>query len=185
MNCKILEIDYTDWHDEVMNAEEMVATQDDVFALIDKGRQTSQIAKSAIVSREVGVTKEDIIKPNKMLLMTGAMLNVSSIVKSRKQDVMTESGKTYQINEYIGKVGKRNGKPKKQDDSKAEEEQYPDNYQQSISDDGLRLAMRYLVRVIPGHIWNHLLIVYQNDGDYKQAAEQLKASIDAMVDRLE
>jgi len=178
MNSRTLEIDYTDWYDDVMRAEETIQCKDDIFTMINNGKRTSDIAKSAIVSREVGLLEtEDAIKPNKMLLLSGAMANVASIVKRSKYSVVTENGKKYYVPEYIGRSGRRDNK--KQDDA------YPDNYQQSVSDEGLRLAERYLTRVIPGHIFNHLLIVHENGGDVQKIAEILKDNIDMMIDRLE
>ena len=188
---KVLEIDYTDWYDDVMRSEETIQCKDDVFELITRGKQTSDIAKAAIVSREEGITVEEVIKPNKMLLLSGTMMNVAGIVKGRKHEINTDSGKTYYVPEYIGKTGRRNGNKKAQQTQQVQvqddddDDQYPDNYQKSVSEDGLRLAERYLTRIIPGHIFNHLLVVYENEGDIQKVTEQLKDSIDAMVARLE
>jgi len=182
MNNKLLEIDYTDWYDDVMRAEETIQCKDDIFTMINNGKRTSDIAKSAIVSREEDLLEaEDIIKPNKMLLLSGAMANIAGIVKRRKHDIKMENGKTYYMPEYIGKSGRRDKGDKKENDS----DDYPDNYQQSVSDEGLRLAERYLLKVIPGHIFNQLLIIRENGGDVQKIAEQLKDNIDLMIDRLE
>jgi len=174
---KTINIDYTDWYTRVMKDEEIVQTKEDIFALLDRGKMTSAIAQAAIVSREEGLTTEKILKSNKMLLLSGAMSNVASVVKGRKQDVRSNNGKKYQIPEYIGKTGRRSEEPKEEDD-------LPTNYQKTASDNGLKLAENYLTKVIPGHIFNHLLIIRENGGDVKQVADQLKKSISSMLVKL-
>jgi hypothetical protein len=42
----------------------------------------------------------------------------------------------------------------------------------------------YLKRVVPGYIFSRFLIIHENGGDLRNHAEDLKAVIDDMVERL-
>ena len=161
----------TDWRDEVLQKEAVVKDDKDILDLIDDGVSTALIARSAIVSRELGEAPPDIVRPNKPLMMTGAMMDVSVIVKSQKHEVVTPSGKTYMSGDYIGK-----GKSKDDDDTPS--------YVEVQSEDGLRNAENYLANVIPGHIWNRFVNVVDAGGDVVPLAEALKLRIDDMIERI-
>ncbi len=168
-------IDVTDWEDEVKRSEDFIDSDDELFRLVEKGKKTGEIAKSIIISRQSGIAPDDIIRPDKVLYLVGAMTDVHQKVVRQKHKVTTESGANYESRSYVGAV-------------KDEDEEKPDGdgdfYISSHSSEAIIRANKYLDNVAPGHIWNRLLIIYENEGDVEQAADEFKAKIDKMVERL-
>ena len=170
-NKLIIKEDITDWRDEVLQKEVIVNKEQDVLNLISDGVSTALTARATIVSRELGETLTDIVRPNKLLIMIGAMKDVSILVKSQRHEVATPSGRTFMSCDYIGK-----GKIKDEEDI--------NSYVETQSKDGLRNAENYLNKVIPGHVWNRLINIVDAGGDIVPLAEALKSRIDDMVDKI-
>jgi hypothetical protein len=160
-----VQIDITDWQKDSQKA--LITSEPDILNQIEAGRSTGQVAKSAVVSREVGKAPKDIMKPNKLLFLSGAMVDIAQKVAGKKHKIQTESGK-YGCRDYVGSH-------KKDDDN---------DFVRSNTDNGLDRAIMYLKRVVPGYIFSRFLIIHENGGDVLQHAEDLKAVIDDMVERL-
>lgn len=168
--------DVTDWRDEALKKEMIITDEGDVLRALENGAHTAEVGRAIIVSRLMGQAPEDIIQPNRILITIGAMRGVAQIVRKQKVDVEVENKEVYQAPAYIGKW---------QRDERAEkdvtEEDTGPSYVKSDDPIALARALHYLDKVIPGHIWNALLIAYSNDGDIVNAADRLKSEIDHMV----
>jgi len=172
-----IKIDATDWKDQVLRDETIVTTKDELIDIIKKGGSTSQAAISAIVSEEIGAAPLALLRSRKNQLRTGGMVDVSAIIANMKHEVETPSGAVYETRDFIGVPGAN------KNDEETKTHSGPD-FVSSRSEDGFDRAINYLDKVVPGHIWNRLTIVFENSGDVERAAETLKHKIDEMVKKL-
>ena len=179
MDKLFIKEDITDWYEETMRNETIVENDNDIISLLDKGNHSAKIARSAIVSRELGKAPSDILRPNKVLLTAGALNDISYIVKKVTLEVKGKGGKTYEAPGYVGRIGRMPD----EDEEKPNDEEEP-SYVRTKSTIGLNRAEAYLTTTIPTHIWNRLLVVKANGGDVKECANQLIENIEQMVDRL-
>lgn len=174
--------DITDWRDETYKRESIIKNREDIVELGSSGLHTAVIARSAIVSREIGEAPEDILRPNKTLLIAGAQLDVSHVLTSEKAEIETESGKKYSIQAFVGNVRERSEK----DGDEEDEPREPGiSYIPYDDPDALDRAIKYLQNIVPGHIFNRFKQIYASGGDVEAAAEQLKLRIDEFVLMLE
>jgi hypothetical protein len=176
----VIKEDITDWMDEALRDENIIASEEDVYQALVSGLSTAKLARATIVSRELKKAPEEIIRPNKILLMAGAIADVISLAHKKKVEVTTESGRTYEINAFVGK-GHTN------ENGNGEVENETDSGPSFVAlGDKLALdrSLLYLASVVPGHIWHRLLTIYQCGGDVRQAAIVLQATIDQMVEKI-
>lgn len=166
-------IDVTDWEDEVKRREEFIDSEDELFRQVESGRKTGEIAKSLVVSRLSGVAPDDIMRPDKVLYYVGAMTELHQKVVGKKHKVTTDNGATYDSRSFIGSVK-----------DEGEDQNGDKFYVSAHSSEAITRAQKYLDNVAPGHVWNRLLIIFENEGDVQEAADTFKAKIDEMVDRL-
>jgi len=184
MDKLIISDDYTDWLEEVIKAEMIIEKKDDIYKAIDEGKHTAQIARAVVVSRELKKMPFDIINCNKSLLNLGAQLGIISLAHQKKTQVETVNGHVYDINAYVGKGQVTEGII---DEVVTEGDNPVDDgpsYEASGTKLALERAVRYVVKVVPGHIWNHLLHIAKGHGDVRVVAEELKANIDRMVEQI-
>lgn len=169
----IIPIDVTDWQEETQEDERVIASKEDVLANARDGVSVQKIARAAVVCRATGIAPADLISPDKLLLMAGAQSDVIAMIHSEKREVTVESGQTYEVNALIGK-GSNN------------ETDSTSSYVPIEDEEGVARAKHYLEKVVPGHIWNPLLTIYNDGGtqDVNEAADLLIAEIGRMVDRI-
>lgn len=165
-----LKIDVTDWHEETKREEMEIKSDNDIYALLDKGEHTGKIGRAIIVNRELGNADENIIKPNKLILNSGAQLEVSRLAARKRHEVETESGAKFQARSYVGEV---------QDGQDTDE-----SYVSHSDDKAADRTRRYLMSIIPGHIWQRFLILYEAGENIQEVADELKSLIDEMVEKL-
>ena len=166
-------IPYGDWQEEYLREEADVSSEEAVIEARLGTVSPQQLGRFVIVARERGETEPDIIPPNKMLLNIAASMEARRILTRRREDVETPSGRTYEARSYIGPVSEP-------DDEQKEVEPFT-----RLVDPGtLERALGYLARIVPGHIWSHLLIVAANEGDIVAAAQTVHDNVDEMVERL-
>lgn len=174
----------TDWMHETLRDESIIESDQDIIHALAKGGSTAKVARAAIVSREMGKAPSDIVRPNKMLLNVGAQMDITQMMHNEKTIVKTSSGE-HPVSSYIGIV-----KEKEQpgDEDAPEEEEQPKKYEPSFvsidSAEALERSIGYLERVVPGHIWNRLLVVHEAGGDVRNEADKVKQIIDDMVSRI-
>lgn len=164
-----VKIDVTDWRDDAMREEFIIADRESIVDAISSGKSTAATAKALVVNQELGNCVR--MFENKILFLTGAMAEVGAIVRAEK--VETEDGKF--IPAFVGKIVERD-----QEDLGAEERSYAN----SLSSAGHERAESYLRQVVPGHIFPRLQIIHANGGDVKKAALELKLKIDEFVNAL-
>lgn len=160
--------DITDWKHEAMANETIIGSQQAIIDLIDNGTPTGVVAKAAVVNRELGQANGDILPVNKMLFYAGAREAVAELVRKQKCAVVV-GDETYTMPAYQGRI-------RGDEDSNA-------SYEPSTTGTGMSTAIKYLQSVVPGHIWNRLLVIHENGGDVKAAADELKRGIDELVAR--
>jgi hypothetical protein len=170
-NLKIV-IDIQDWYDEALKSETPITSTDDIINLLEKEISSGEIGRMTLAWREVGEAPADILQPNKLLLYGAARENVSRIARSRKHDIEV-GGATYEAYDYVGSV----------------REAYEDNgFEQSyVRYDNPKAQERsenYLSEIVPGHIWNRLLLLHESGGDVKAAGARLKREITRQVNKL-
>ena len=88
MNKKLyVKADISEWRDEAFQEEFVPKDKDEILEAVEKGMHTAQVARATVVSRELKEAPEDIIRDNKVLLLVGAMQDVSQMVLREKTDV--------------------------------------------------------------------------------------------------
>lgn len=178
----VIPIDATDWRDEVMHNEMVIEKEEDIVDAIAKGKQTAEVARAVIVNRELGHAPSDIIRPNRILLMTGAQADIADLFHSKTMAEFTaRNGKTYAVPGFIGK-----GKQETPDaDEKADGVELEASYVEIQSDDGIERNRHYLSKTVTGWIWNRFGQLKAAGADVRQAADELKAAVDEMVEKIE
>jgi len=182
-----------DWHQEALRLEIMPEKRADVIDLLAQGVPTGTIARSIIVSRELEHAQADIIAPNKLLLHTGARLEVSRIAASATHTVQVK-GATYKAQDFIGPVSQADADAGEDDaeqevlfESEVAAIQPPDmptTYTSYTNARSADVAEMYLQRRVPGHVWPRLLTLHEHGRDVRAAVQALKAELDDMALRL-
>lgn len=182
-----LTIDFTKERDKTMHDESIVKSETDILELLDKGISSLDVASAAIVSREIGEAPEDIIRPNKALLLTGAQNDISQIIRKVMVEVEGKNGNVYETSAFVGKLGRMPfiNSDDSDDDDQEERELVGPSYVRVKSDLGLARAERRLANTIPGHIFECFKKLKVNDISVRQAADKLIDEIELMVGRLE
>lgn len=180
-----LTIDVTDWAEEYRAIEPDVSKNPIIDLQLKKGMKPAQVARLLIIARQRGDVAADLFPADKLLLMTGGAVHVSSYTAMQKAKVEV-NGKTFEARAYVAPVGEE-----EEDDYSANDTQYqgvtssPDPLVNVKGEAALDYAQKYLTVKVPGYIWGRLLIVAANEGDVAQTAQQLKDEIDRMVKALE
>ncbi len=177
----IIKTDITDWQEEALKNELLPENEDAIYKALDNGLSSAVITRAVIVSREKQIAPSDIIRPNKLLLHAGGQQDIIRIAHKRKLEVKTENGKSYNVPAYVGTVAE------KIDENAAEDETKPEvdnSFVRSQSIEGLRRAIDYMEKIIPGYVWGRLLIIYENGGDVRNEADKLKETIDEHVNKI-
>lgn len=194
-------IDVRDWRDETLQDEALVTSRDDVLEMVAQGVTTGKIVKRAVISELLGVAPTAVLRPHKLLFYSGAQLAVAQLARSTKRAVKVANGKEYQAARFVGRVnhevlddqGKGTGvfqAVAQTAGQTAPAPSLPDTVSYADMDDSkqhagiLERAQNYLRGIVPGHIWDRLLAVYQCGGDVQSEADKLKDAIDEMVVRI-
>lgn len=160
-----------DWMEEYQKEHPDVSDEEAVLSLLlGADCSTAKAARLILVARELGQTQKDIVQPNKLLLQSGARADIAALYKRARVTVTTDTGVELEVRAYVGKTAD-------QEDADAE-------IVLAQSPEGLDRAVKYCVNTIPGHIYGRFKIIAANDGQLVKVAEELKASIDEMVERL-
>jgi hypothetical protein len=161
-----LKADISDWRDEAYQDEFLPESKDEIMDAVETGKHTAEIARATIVSREVGHAPDDIIRENKLLVMSGAMNDISRMVRNTKTEIETVSGKTWKVPAFLGH-------PTGED--------VEQSYVSTDTNKGKVWAEKYLETAVVSHIRNRLATIYQNGGDVTEAADKLKSRIDGLI----
>ena len=163
-----------DWEEEYLRDEVDVSSEDAVITVrLQTNIGPAQLGRSLVVARERNETEPDIIPKNKPLLNIAASLSARKILTKQQEPVETPSGKVYNAPSFVGPVSTPNDEP--------------DGIEPFVrlhDPEAVELALGYLERAVPGHIWKRLLVVAANEGDIEEAAQIVHDKIDEMVERL-
>jgi len=171
--------DISDWLEETLRDESIIESDEDIIHAMENGLSTGKIARAVIVSREIGKAPSDIVRPNKMLINVGAQMDVIARAHGEKTAVKTSTGE-YPVSRFVGLVKEKDVL----DEDEADIDQNEPSFVQIDSAQALERSVGYLERIVPGHIWNRLLVVHEAGGDVRNEADKLKQTIDEMVSRI-
>ena len=203
----IIKTDITDWREEADELGFVPKNQKDMVDALAEGHTTAQVARASIVSRERGYADENILRPNKLLMQTGAMLQVGQAARNKRDVGQLPNGKTVNAPAYVGRVVHTAPTiPELGSDDEAQAQLFelealagggdsgnvppPDSDGPSYVDGGSyeaqRRAEQYLEDIVPGHIWDRLVIIARNGTaqDIETACVKLKYKINEMLDKL-
>jgi len=175
MDTVEIRIDATDWAEQALLAETEIQGDEDVVKMADAGYTTGQMACILVGGRALGIVPAHTLKSDKLLLYGGARAEVATKYAACKRQAELANGKTVEVREYVGPS------PGREDDN---EEDTLKTFVRSESDEGMRLAERYLDRTVPGHVYGHLKIIAANGGDVTAAAEALASKVLSMAREL-
>ena len=167
-----IRIDATDWAEQALRAELEIQGDEDVIKMADEGYTTGQMACILVGGRALGIVPAHTLKSDKLLLYGGARAEVATKYAACKRQAELVNGKTIEVREYVGPPGR-------EDDN---EDDTPKTFVRSETDEGMRLAERYLARTVPGHVYGHLKIIAANGGDVMAAAEALASKVLSMAE---
>lgn len=137
-----LKIDVSDWEEEFEHEGKPLETDEDVLAAaVRDGRSPAQLARFAIVGREKGKGPKDLIKPNKLLLQSGARTEITNIICRQRTNGTLPGGQEVLIRQAYSTHGMesesaRSMRPYALPGSKARAE----------------VARHWLENVLPGHV---------------------------------
>ena len=183
---KYLKIDRTDWYEQFVAEEPDVTSEEALIARAREGMSTTRIAQHAITARAEKVAPADILPADKLMLLSGGRAHISVMLACQKREVKLANGSTFNVREFVASVHDEEPDNGDGDSVLADEVPAFDNRGWIDSGDPLasKRAAQYLDRVVPGHIWNRLAIIAQNDGDVKEAASVLLGKVGDMIERL-
>lgn len=181
----IIYVDITDLEEDSKRKELMPESEEDIVEELANGRSPLEIGSSVLVTRERGRAPQDIIRPNKLLLQSGAQMDIISIAHRQKLKMKTESGKEYQLPKFIGTVAEHKENGKEEEDAEETQANEEISYVSSESAEGMRRSIEYLERIVPGHIRNRLYVIYHNGGDVRNEADKLIETINEIVGELQ
>jgi len=163
-------VDISDWADPWEHRQLRSAA--DVRTLLVQGHPPAEVARRVLVWQARGLAEDDLLPPWPNLLQTSAMQAIRWRHLRGKSVLETPGGSALTPN-FIGLDPA----------SATAETDYPylPGFADVHSPRAQARARTYLERVVPGHIRGRLAILAANGGDVHQAAEDLKAVIDAQV----
>lgn len=183
-----IKIPVEDWNQEFLQEEPNLTGENSLIDLRLQGVHPAKIGRLAIIARERGVAPDDILPANKLLLNTGAALEISTAIAARKRTVETADGKEIEVREFVAPVREEEEGHHTYDnqDNSASPSPLPDNTAiiSVLSDTARARALDYLLKIVPGYVYGRLAIIAVNGGDVAAAADSLKGKIDEMVERL-
>ena len=162
-----LTIDIEDWADEWAHAEEEITDDDDIVRLV-QSMPTGKVARMTVASRANGQTPDTVFATDKLLLYAGARAEVARKVAARycEQEV---GDHTVQVREFLG-------------GNQDEEDQL---FVLAESEEGIRRATRYILSVVPGHVFGHLKVLAAHEPKLVgQITDQLIAIIREMAKKV-
>jgi hypothetical protein len=177
-NQLTVKINIQDWLEECQRDELEVKEKADIIKAIEEGKSTSKVACAALVCRELSVAQEDIIRPNKSLLLDGASGNIISIVRNQTHEVTLFSGAVEEVHDFNGRITNVNGtEPEAEDDTGP-------SFVGKNDPLYIKRAQRYLEERVPGHIEPRLIQIYESGGDVHEAIKMLHTILDEMETRI-
>jgi hypothetical protein len=166
-----INIDVTNWEDEVKRNEIVFSTPDDLIDQILSGSPTKQAAIIAIISQMWG----NLIgfREPKSNLYYGALSNVHAILKAHNKKAKI-NGVEQAYQEFIGPSG-----------DNTRELYGSETYVESTSQEGMARARRNIQVKIFEYIKNQALILRQGGGDFETELRNLQDRIGGLISWLQ
>jgi len=190
--CEIV-IDITEYLEDTRRKEIEITSREDILdALIKDGHSTAEVARATLVARELEIAPPDIIRSNKVLVTVAAMNDVSRIAHNKKSIVHTPKGDHF-VSDLVTRAASfpyeidPEEAAIEADDENKEEEKPIDNGLSFVPRKSPESVMRtydYFRRIIPGHLKDRLVSLYENGEDLHKVADELKAMIDHLVSEI-
>lgn len=171
-----------DWVDFILKEELIVTSKKEMIELgIEKGPRVAAIA--GIVSRLLGHAPDDILNPNKNILLKGAAYQIYYHIRTMREEIELDSGKIVSVPQY-NKPYVMSSRDEKTDDvtfeSTVEAMAHDDEgYAEVKSQMFYENAVHYLHNPVMGHIRNRLTEVAVCKG-----LEEARKEADALIDRV-
>ena len=176
MPTRIVETDVTDWDDDFEAKEPDVMTNEQIIERRMEGMHSAEAGRLAYIAHLRGLTEGDFLPASKYLIQL-ALVGEINKKTSKKKRVELANGKSVDIREYVAPVENEN-------DDEAQEENVA--IVDSGSEQGVKEAVAYLLKRVPGYIYGRLAIIAKsgNEGDVEKYADELKDIIDDIVVKL-
>lgn len=174
----VITTDTTDWYNELMQVDPDIETVDAAIeTMLKENRHPAQMGRMALIAELLGMTTEEIVGMPKPLLQTAVAQAFQSQIARRKTSFETANGKSVNVREFVAPVGEY-------DEESGETEPTDENHVRYNDPRALEYAIKYLRNRVPGYIKGRLNLIAANGGDVQQAADELKMTIDEMVQSL-
>jgi len=167
-------IDVTDWLESYLEAEPEIKTKDDLVRLRQE-HHSADVAMWAIIARARGDADQDILRPDKQLLLSGGELDISQhIQRLRRKFSIGEDGTEIEIRSFVSPV--KNG----DDEDYSSAPIVP-----AISEKAAQYARRYLFKDVLGRVRERLAILTANEVDVREIVDEFITEIWGIVEGLE
>ena len=167
MTDTTLRIEIGDWIEEVSREEAQFADEDEMLREhVARKWSPLKTGRLAIAARHLGRAPEGILSGNKNLVNLGAACEVVRKFESKGREAKIGE-RSFRVPSYVGALGATG----------LETETYID----SQDGEALERVERYLVRVLPGHVWPRLLLLAEAGRDVGSVVEKIKGALDALV----
>jgi len=171
-----IKIDATDWAEDYEKEEPKIKSKTDLIVARQQ-YHAADVAKYTLIARERGDAESDIVKPNKLLLLSGAVLDIAQYVASATRTIVIGEGdnaRELDIREYIAPV--KNGDDEDSSDAPI------------ISTEGeqaVEFARRYLLKDVIGRVRGRLEIFAGNGESVREIAQEFVDEVWRVVEGLE
>jgi len=166
-----------DWVDEYRREEPNLSTEEDAIAGFLEGNHTiAEWGRILAIAKMFGETFERVPTPKPMVNTGYSRWWSSSVVESLREQVDLENGRTVEVRALSGPVLEPNGDEAEGDGDKS--------YVSWDDKQAIDRAVRYVLDVVPGHIYNRFKLLAANGEDVRGVANDLQDKIDELVERL-
>jgi len=165
-----IEIDVRDMVAEAEHEEAAFANMDELVDwIVQRQIPPQKSARLAIGSREAGMSPEEILPANKILLVTGTARHIGAYIENKTHELKLGT-QTYHVRDYIGR-----GRWAEGDET---------TYVPSETEVAQRRVEFYLLEIVPGHVVSHMAMLHEQGGDVRAFWQRLRTKLDSLVENL-
>jgi hypothetical protein len=181
----VIKIDVTDWREAALKAERVPQTKDDLIEIaVDNEYTARQAAQFYLACRAAGLSPDDLLSDDKHIFGSGGGLETHLLIANLKKRIEI-NGKLIRARQYKA-IQQKEDQPTDGDQLELEAETLlpVHGYTRLGTEASCENALRYLVRIVTGHIRNRLVEIAASKGDVRAAADALIAKINEIVEEL-
>ena len=180
MPKRIIETDVTDWDDDFEAKKPDVMTEDEIIKRRKEGMHSAEAGRHRLITELRGLSDANIVGPSKAVIQLGVIIQMNRIT-ARKKKVELANGHNIDIREFVSPVFDEN-EDKNEDEDCEQDVAIID----SSTVKGLKEAIAYLLKIVPGYVYGRLAIIakYGDEGDAQRYANELKSKIDEIMVKL-